>query len=127
MALASDATIWSAINGNAVMDRWSNHRTQPGAYTHRRRVGDVPSAEEFYKNADEHLEWADSAKTEHERTIFLQMAAAWLVVAQGWEAPAGRADNESEASAPRFLRCGRATTTVRPALWYVSCALDDAM
>jgi hypothetical protein len=45
---------------------------------------DVLSAEEFYKNADEHFGWAESAKTERERAIFLQMAAAWLEVAQKW-------------------------------------------
>jgi hypothetical protein len=66
----------------------------------------VPSAEEFYKNADEHFEWANSAKTEHERAIFLQMAAAWVVVAQAWEASAGCAGNEGEASASRC--CGAA-------------------
>ena len=46
---------------------------------------DVLSAEEFYKNADEHFRWAESAKTDRERAIFLQMAAAWLKVAQKWE------------------------------------------
>jgi hypothetical protein len=49
---------------------------------------DVLSADEFYKNADEHFGWAESAKTERERAIFLQMAAAWLEVAQKWEAEA---------------------------------------
>jgi hypothetical protein len=44
----------------------------------------VLSAEEFYKNADEHFGWAESAKTERERAISLQMAAAWLEVAQKW-------------------------------------------
>jgi hypothetical protein len=43
------------------------------------------SVEEFYKNADEHFGWAESAKTERERAIFLQMAAAWLEVAQKWD------------------------------------------
>ena len=42
----------------------------------------MSSAEEFYKNADEHFRWAESAKTDRERAIFLQMAAAWLKVAQ---------------------------------------------
>jgi hypothetical protein len=51
---------------------------------------DVSSAEEFYKNADEHFGWAESAKTERERAIFLQMAAAWLEVAQKWEADNAR-------------------------------------
>jgi hypothetical protein len=46
---------------------------------------DVLSAKEFYRNADEHFGWAESAKTERERTIFLQMAAAWLEVAQKWD------------------------------------------
>ena len=41
---------------------------------------------DFYDYADEHFGWADTAKTEHERAIFLQMAAAWLEVAQQWEA-----------------------------------------
>jgi hypothetical protein len=45
----------------------------------------VSSAEEFYKNADEHFGWAESAKTERERAILLQMAAAWLEVAQKWD------------------------------------------
>jgi hypothetical protein len=50
------------------------------------RAIDVSSAEEFYKNADEHFRWAESAKTDRERAIFLQMAAAWLKVAQKkWE------------------------------------------
>jgi hypothetical protein len=43
------------------------------------------SVEEFYKNADEHFGWAESAKTQRERAIFLQMAAAWLEVAQKWD------------------------------------------
>jgi hypothetical protein len=46
----------------------------------------VSSAHEFYDYADEHFGWAETAKTERERAIFLQMAAAWLEVAQQWEA-----------------------------------------
>jgi hypothetical protein len=50
------------------------------------RAIDVSSAEEFYKNADEHFRWAESAKTDRERAIFLQMAAARVKVAQKkWE------------------------------------------
>ena len=45
-------------------------------------------AEGFYDYADEHFGWAETAKTEHERAIFLQMAAAWLEVAQKWETSA---------------------------------------
>ena len=41
-------------------------------------------SQEFYDYADEHFGWADTAKTEHERAIFSQMAAAWLEVAQPW-------------------------------------------
>jgi hypothetical protein len=44
------------------------------------------AAYEFYDHADEHFAWAETAKTERERAIFLQMAAAWLEVAQQWEA-----------------------------------------
>ena len=40
------------------------------------------SAEQFYDHADEHFGWAETARTERERAIFLQMAAAWLQVAQ---------------------------------------------
>ena len=43
------------------------------------------SAEKFYDYADEHFGWAETAKTERERAILLQMAAAWLEVAQRWE------------------------------------------
>jgi hypothetical protein len=48
----------------------------------------VPSAEEFYEKAQEHFGWAETAKTERERAIFLQMAAAWLEVARRWEGSA---------------------------------------
>ena len=44
----------------------------------------MSSAEDFYDYADEHFGWAVSVKTERERAIFLQMAAAWLEVAQKW-------------------------------------------
>ena len=46
----------------------------------------MAAAHEFYDYADEHFGWAETAKTERERAIFLQMAAAWLEVAQQWEA-----------------------------------------
>ena len=38
----------------------------------------MAAAQEFYNYADEHFGWAETAKTECERAIFLQMAAAWL-------------------------------------------------
>ena len=44
----------------------------------------VLSAQDFYDYADEHFGWAETAKTERERAIFFQMAAAWLEVAQQW-------------------------------------------
>ena len=50
----------------------------------------MSSAEDFYDYADEHFGWAETAKTERERAVFLQMAAAWLEVAQKWETPARR-------------------------------------
>lgn len=49
----------------------------------------MAAAQEFYNYADEHFGWAETAKTERERAIFLQMAAAWLEVAQRWEAAKG--------------------------------------
>jgi hypothetical protein len=58
------------------------------------------SAKDFYDYADEHFGWAETAKTERERAIFFQMAAAWLEVAQRWEtsvkcaSPAKRFDGE---------------------------------
>ena len=48
----------------------------------------MSSAEDFYNYADEHFGWAKTAKTERERAIFFQMAAAWLKVAQRWETSA---------------------------------------
>jgi hypothetical protein len=42
----------------------------------------VAVTHEFYDYADEHFGWAETANTERERAIFLQMAAAWLEVAQ---------------------------------------------
>ena len=51
----------------------------------------VLSAQDFYDYADEHFGWAETARTERERAIFFQMAAAWLEVAQRWETPEGGA------------------------------------
>ena len=62
----------------------------------RRRNATVSSAEDFYDYADEHLGWAETAKTECERAVFLQMAAAWLEVAQRWETSARRRAAEAE-------------------------------
>ena len=50
----------------------------------------VSSAEDFYDYADEHFDWAETAKTARERAIFLQMAAAWVEVAQRWEGSSRR-------------------------------------
>ena len=61
----------------------------------------MSSAEEFYQNADEHFGWAESAKTERERAILLQMAAAWLEVAQKWEAATAPSRIESAPPVPR--------------------------
>jgi plasmid stabilization system protein ParE len=85
----------------------------------------VSSAEEFYENADEHFAWAETAKTERERAIFLQMAAAWLEVAQRWETSVrtarqlgGNRDLGQQQSwiKPERARCSRwSRATVRPA------------
>ena len=56
----------------------------------------VLSAQDFDDYADEHFGWAETARTERERAIFFQMAAAWLEVAQRWETSARR-------SAPQLL------------------------
>ena len=45
----------------------------------------MSSAKDFYDYADEHFGWAETARTERERAIFFQMAAAWLEVAQRCE------------------------------------------
>jgi hypothetical protein len=58
----------------------------------------VLSAQDFYDYADEHFGWAETARTERERAIFFQMAAAWLEVAQKWETSARR-------RAPQLLCC----------------------
>jgi hypothetical protein len=41
----------------------------------------VMSAKEFREYATECMEWAKSAKTDHERDIFLQMAKTWMEAA----------------------------------------------
>jgi hypothetical protein len=58
----------------------------------------VPSAREFYENAEECFAWARTAKSERERLIFLQMAEAWLDVAHRWEAKEARTERASETS-----------------------------
>jgi len=67
----------------------------------------VAAAHEFYDYADEHFGWAETAKTERERAIFLQMAAAWLEVAQQWEAGSPR---KVESVPARGRRPGRQAT-----------------
>ena len=54
----------------------------------------MAAAQEFYNYADEHFGWAETAKTERERAIFLQMAAAWLEVANTGKLPKAL-ENES--------------------------------
>jgi hypothetical protein len=39
------------------------------------------SVQELRAHADEHLDWAHTARTDRERRIFLQMAWAWLEIA----------------------------------------------
>jgi hypothetical protein len=55
----------------------------------------VLSAQDFYDYADEHFGWAETARTERERAIFFQMAAAWLEVAQRWETSVPRRTPQS--------------------------------
>ena len=50
------------------------------------------AAEQFYDYANEHFGWAETAKTDRERSIFLQMAAAWLEIAEQWEAASSTRD-----------------------------------
>jgi hypothetical protein len=40
------------------------------------------SVKELRTYAEEHLDWARTARTDRERDIFLKMAKAWLEVAQ---------------------------------------------
>jgi hypothetical protein len=60
----------------------------------------MSQSREFYDYADEHFAWAETARTEHERAIFLQMAAAWLEVAQQWE---GNSPSTNEPVACRVI------------------------
>ena len=41
----------------------------------------VTPAKEFRAYADERLDWAKTARTDHERKIFMQMAKTWMEVA----------------------------------------------
>jgi hypothetical protein len=41
----------------------------------------IPTAAEYRQYADECLVWAKSAKADHERDIFLQMAKTWMEAA----------------------------------------------
>ncbi len=42
----------------------------------------MASAQDYRDYADEHLEWARSAKSEQERMIFRQMALTWWNIAR---------------------------------------------
>jgi hypothetical protein len=65
----------------------------------------VVAAHEFYDYAEEHFGWAETARTERERAIFLQMAAAWLEVAQQWEAKGSERFCSVPDSLTRFQSC----------------------
>ena len=43
------------------------------------------SAAKFREYAAEHLDWAETAKSERERQTFQQMARAWLEAAVLWD------------------------------------------
>ena len=76
----------------------------------------MAAAQEFYNYA--HFGWAETAKTERERAIFLRMAAAWLEVAQHWEAAKGV--GERVGTAPKSsLASGRRCSSSGP------CRLDS--
>jgi hypothetical protein len=45
----------------------------------------VPSALDFHDYADEYFGWAETARSERDRAMFLHLAAAWLEVVQQWE------------------------------------------
>jgi hypothetical protein len=79
----------SLIGADAILRFPKCPETACGAWSDQ-----VTAAHEFYDYADEHFGWAESAKTERERAIFLQIAAAWLEVAQQWEA-GNRQENRS--------------------------------
>ena len=50
-------------------------------------------AAKFREYAAEHLDWAETAKSDRERQTFEQMARAWLEAAALWES-ASQADVE---------------------------------
>jgi hypothetical protein len=47
----------------------------------------MSSAKEFREFARECLDWARTAKSEHERTTFMQMAQTWIEAASRLEFP----------------------------------------
>jgi len=65
---------------------------------------------EFFDYADEHFGWAETARSERERAIFLQMAAAWLEVAQRWEGFRPSTKETAECLGRLPNACGRLTT-----------------
>jgi hypothetical protein len=48
----------------------------------------VQLVDKFRENADEHLQWARTAKSARERAVFESMAAAWIRAAAQAEARA---------------------------------------
>jgi hypothetical protein len=57
----------------------------------------MSSAKEYREYADECMGWAKSAKTDHERDLFLQMAKAWMdaaLIARGALSPLKPLSNE---------------------------------
>jgi len=46
----------------------------------------MSSAKEFREYARECMDWASTARSEQERTIFLEMAQTWVTAAMRWEA-----------------------------------------
>jgi hypothetical protein len=66
---------------------------------------------EFRANAEEHLDWARTARTDRGREIFLQMAKVWLEAAARAEEPVpltqpSPTDSAPDASVTRFVAIG---------------------
>ena len=63
-------------------------------------------AAKFREYAAEHLDWAETAKSDRERQTFEQMARAWLEAAALWES-ASQADVEEPIARDCYSRTRR--------------------
>jgi hypothetical protein len=74
----------------------------------------MSSAKEFREFARECLDWAQTAKSEHERTTFMQMAQTWIEAAERMELASARKSEPQDSAIADITKRTTATSQEPP-------------